>query len=522
MSNFRLLCLSLVIAASSLCGPVSANTSQNFTDPLSAGNDAGFLVINGVRYTREAAGLRRTFSSSGIHNGTDRVMNTTQLAAPFIDRDFVVDLDIRRPDISSGGDIIFFGLGDGSVDSIYNNEPTNSIHFRIHTETLATWVDATARIGNVFHAFQRIADDWDEVTGATFRMKRSDDLVTLSIPSIPGASHTISIAATLGSSLTAANTLIFFGNTSEGTVFSNFNLVSTVIGNDDDEDGYSDVDDNCTNDYNPDQSDSDGNGIGDVCDTGADGDADGVADVDDNCPVNANSDQADGDGDGTGDVCDSDPNDGPLGDADGDGVDNTSDACPGFDDTVDTDGDGQADGCDADNSDGPLGDADGDGVNNSDDACPGADDNIDVDGDGIADGCDPDNNDGPLGDADGDGVNNAGDACPATSDGIVNGNGCAVVDLCDCNAGNHGDYVSCITRNANDFRREGLITKKEKKALVKAAAKSSCGKSDKSKKSKKSDKSKKSKKSDKSKKSKKSDKSKKSGKSGKSKKSDKG
>ena len=214
----------------------------------------------------------------------------------------------------------------------------------------------------------------------------------------------------------------------------------------------------------------------------------------------------------------------PVSDTDGDGAVDDVDNCPATAnaDQADQDGDGIGDACDGDLNDGPLGDADGDGVNNSDDACPGADDNIDVDGDGIADGCDPDNNDGPLGDADGDGVNNAGDACPATPDGIVNGNGCAVVDLCDCNAGNHGDYVSCITRNANDFRREGLITKKEKKALVKAAAKSSCGKSDKSKKSKKSDKSKKSKKSDKSKKSKKSDKSKKSGKSGKSKKSDKG
>ncbi len=42
---------------------------------------------------------------------------------------------------------------------------------------------------------------------------------------------------------------------------------------------------------------------------GADGDGDGVIDCDDNCPVTPNPDQSDIDGDGLGDVCD--PNDGP-------------------------------------------------------------------------------------------------------------------------------------------------------------------------------------------------------------------
>ena len=84
--------------------------------------------------------------------------------------------------------------------------------------------------------------------------------------------------------------------------------------------------DNCPLIPNTDQVNTNGSGDGgDACDD--DDDNDGWADVDDNCPVVANAQQEDADGDGVGDACDNcviiaNPN---QEDADNDGV---GDLCP--------------------------------------------------------------------------------------------------------------------------------------------------------------------------------------------------
>ena len=106
--------------------------------------------------------------------------------------------------------------------------------------------------------------------------------------------------------------------TEEGVVIDDFLVGGYVDDEDDDDDGILDVDDNCPLTPNADQSDLDGDGIGDVCDD--DDDGDGIPDSEDNCPTTPNTDQADVDGDGIGDVCDTDN--------DNDGVLNENDQCP--------------------------------------------------------------------------------------------------------------------------------------------------------------------------------------------------
>ena len=118
--------------------------------------------------------------------------------------------------------------------------------------------------------------------------------------------------------------------------------------------------DNCPGVFALDQSDHDGDGVGDACDpcTDVDGDGfgnmgfgnscpvdlcpfvagpnidtdgDGFADECDTCPAIANPNQADSDGDGVGDVCDNCPNDTPgtQADGDGDGIGDLCDICTG-------------------------------------------------------------------------------------------------------------------------------------------------------------------------------------------------
>lgn len=86
---------------------------------------------------------------------------------------------------------------------------------------------------------------------------------------------------------------------------TNNNGVGDICDNDDDNDGEPNDTDNCPNDANADQLDTDGDGIGDACDN--DDDGDGVLDADDNCPLVANPNQEDTNGDGVGDVCEGEP-----------------------------------------------------------------------------------------------------------------------------------------------------------------------------------------------------------------------
>ncbi len=195
---------------------------------------------------------------------------------------------------------------------------------------------------------------------------------------------------------------------------------------DTDGDGIENEEDNCPLVYNVSQDDEDEDGLGDSCATDYDGD--GIADdgdesgltddsictgwgapdeeilpCDDNCREVANPRQRDTDGDGIGDLCDLDRDNNGIEDLDED-VDWDGDGISTADEgDVDTDGDGIPDAMDADDDNDGIptaresgDDTDGDGIPDDRDS--------DSDGDGI-----PDQYEGDR-DSDGDGTPDSRDA----------------------------------------------------------------------------------------------------------------
>ncbi|WP_437592843.1 thrombospondin type 3 repeat-containing protein [Sorangium sp. So ce1000] len=153
--------------------------------------------------------------------------------------------------------------------------------------------------------------------------------------------------------------------------------------------------DNCSDAYNPDQSDADGDGFGDACDSCAgsgsyDSDGDGLCEEADNCAATANPDQSDADGDGFGDACDRCVGPGSD-DSDGDGLCDRADNCAATanPDQSDADGDGFGDACDYCAGSGSD-DFDRDGICNGPDNCYfyANPDQSDADDDGVGDACD--------------------------------------------------------------------------------------------------------------------------------------
>jgi hypothetical protein len=128
------------------------------------------------------------------------------------------------------------------------------------------------------------------------------------------------------SSLTSGPHLVTIIFTAEfswySDTYASLNVDAIAFGQDADNDGIVNLLDNCPYQYKEDQTDSDGDGLGDLCDYGdADTDSDGVADIDDNCPLVYNPYQENYEDsslpfiDSWGDACDTDDDQDGLSDA---------------------------------------------------------------------------------------------------------------------------------------------------------------------------------------------------------------
>jgi uncharacterized repeat protein (TIGR01451 family) len=207
----------------------------------------------------------------------------------------------------------------GATLTIAQNETTSTLEIDILNDTVIGEGNETftVTISNCVGAL--IGDSQASV------VIRDDDLrltVTLdgsgTVTSVPAGINcpgTCTAAFSRGSSVTLGGT----GATSPVTVLAgwspvecpgngtctvtmdNDREVTAIFTADSDDDGVPDLTDNCVNDPNPDQADTDGDGIGNACDDDYDGD--GVDDATDNCRKVGNPDQADTDLDGRGDAC---------------------------------------------------------------------------------------------------------------------------------------------------------------------------------------------------------------------------
>lgn len=197
----------------------------DFADDL-RGPASPNLTIPFHAYALTPEGLLRTDSATDRVYGNDRPMVKT-VSAAYLSRDFVFEVDVTIP--AETHDVAFVGFGLGDPNPAFNMEPAGAFMFRIHNLPGVDTVHAAAALppserpsdaGPAVHGRLEVIGTYVSDTTTTFRIERADNRVMLSMPATKDASHTFELGA-FPSVVDRKRAYLFFGNSAEGTIFSN-------------------------------------------------------------------------------------------------------------------------------------------------------------------------------------------------------------------------------------------------------------------------------------------------------------
>jgi hypothetical protein len=208
----------VTLAGLALYWPRSVEPAADFSDALT-GPASPTLAIPFQAYALTPEGLLRSESASNRTHGKDRPMVKT-LSGGYLLRDFIFEVDVMIP--SDTQDIAYVGFGRGEPNPDYSMEPSAAFLFRIHGLSGVYDVHAAAAAAagrGIPHLRLEHIGKYEPGRRTTFRIEHAGNRVTLSMPGTPGASHTFEMASYPGL-FDDRSGFLFFGNSSEGAVFS--------------------------------------------------------------------------------------------------------------------------------------------------------------------------------------------------------------------------------------------------------------------------------------------------------------
>jgi hypothetical protein len=276
---------------------------QVVLDGVAQPNTSGTLCP--TRHPRTAVGLskdQRTFYMVVVDGRSTASVGMTCAELGTLMKGLGVHTGLN---LDGGGSSAMYVAGVGIV-----NAPSDGSE-RVVGNHLALFAPKSGSIGSISGLVHESTSTTTPVADATVSIASvgSDLTDAKGAYSLLVAAGTYEIVATKSGYLTAKVTKTVAAG---ADVKVDLPLEKSAAPTDLDGDGVVDLMDDCPNVPNADQTDTDGDKLGDACDP--DDDGDGKFDEDDNCPLAANPDQKDADGDGVGDACEA-ADAGPAGDA---------------------------------------------------------------------------------------------------------------------------------------------------------------------------------------------------------------